>query len=157
MKKWILIILLLCLAFAGILMKVYFSAISPLKAAKIKAVSLVNKKIHLKEVDDFHIYNGIETVDVIEGKNKNGEKIIVWVPEKSKNIIVKRAKNGLSKQEAINKLLKEQNPKKIIAVRLGMEKNIPLWEIYYRSGNNLINYYYIDFETGEWRKKIENF
>jgi uncharacterized protein YpmB len=69
---------------------------------------------------------------------------------------MKKAKSGLSKDEAIQKLLQEQKPKKIISVRLGMEKNIPLWEIYYRSENNLINYYYVHFETGEWLKKIEN-
>jgi uncharacterized protein YpmB len=37
-----------------------------------------------------------------------------------------------------------------------MEKNRPLWEIYYRSEGDLINYYYVDFETGKWWKKIEN-
>ena len=37
-----------------------------------------------------------------------------------------------------------------------MENDIPLWEIYYRSENNLINYYYVHFLTGEWLKKIEN-
>jgi uncharacterized protein YpmB len=110
----------------------------------------------LKEIEDFHIYNGIETVNVIEGKSLKGEKIIVWIPENSKQVFVKKAKDGLSKEEAIQKLLQEKSPKKIISVRLGMEKNIPLWEIYYRSDNNLINYYYVHFDTGEWLKKIEN-
>lgn len=32
------------------------------------------------------------------------------------------AKDGISKQEAIQKLLQETQPKKIISVRLGMEK-----------------------------------
>ncbi len=110
----------------------------------------------LSEVEDFHIYNGMETVNVIEGKNKNGDNIIVWIPEKSKKVFVEEAKNGLSKEEAIQKLYNEKSPKKIISVRLGMENDIPLWEIYYRSENNLINYYYVHFDTGEWLKKIEN-
>ncbi|MGG3562572.1 DUF5590 domain-containing protein [Neobacillus rhizosphaerae] len=117
---------------------------------------MASKKAQLSELQDFHLYNGLETVNVIEGKNKKGDKIIVWIPEKSKKVFVKKAKNGLSKEEAVQKLLQEKNPKKIISVRLGMEKNIPLWEIYYRSENNLINYYYVHFETGEWLKKIEN-
>jgi len=140
----------------GILIKVYLSAMNPVKAAEEKAVLLASKKAQLTEIQDFHLYNGLETVNVIEGKNKKGDKIIVWIPEKSKKVFVKKAKNGLSKEEAVQKLLQEKNPKKIISVRLGMEKNIPLWEIYYRSENNLINYYYVHFETGEWLKKIEN-
>jgi uncharacterized protein YpmB len=155
-KKWILSIVIFFVVLIGILIKVYLSAMNPVKAAEEKAVLLASKKAQLTEIQDFHLYNGLETVNVIEGKNKKGDKIIVWIPEKSKKVFVKKAKNGLSKEEAVQKLLQEKNPKKIISVRLGMEKNIPLWEIYYRSENNLINYYYVHFETGEWLKKIEN-
>ena len=155
-KKWIIFLVLLVLVFLGILIKAYFTAVEPVKAAEEKAVTLAKKHTQLKEVQAFHVYHGNETVSVIEGKDKNGEKIIVWIPEKTKEVIVKKARDGLTKQEAINKLLQEKSPKKIISVRLGMEKNIPLWEIYYRSSNNLINYYYVHFETGEWLKKIEN-
>ncbi|MEH7085609.1 DUF5590 domain-containing protein [Neobacillus drentensis] len=156
MKKWIIVLSIIVLAFCGLLIKVYLSALDPVKAAETKAVSRAQDEISLKEVEDFHIYNGIETVNVIEGKSKNGDKIIVWMPEKSKEIFVRKAKNGLTREEAIQKLQQEKSPKKIISVRLGMEKNIPLWEIYYRSNNNLINYYYVHFDTGEWLKKIEN-
>ncbi|TWE06160.1 uncharacterized protein YpmB [Neobacillus bataviensis] len=156
MKKWILIPIIVVLVIAGVLVKVYFSSVQPVKAAEKRAVSLAKDKVQLSEVDDFHIYNGIETVNVIEGKNKKGSKVIVWIPEKSKKVYIKKAKDGITREEAIRKLLQEKQPKKIISVRLGMEKNIPLWEIYYRSENNLINYYYVHFETGEWLKKIEN-
>lgn len=156
MKKWIIFIVLFVVVIFGLLIKVYFTSVDPVKAAEKKAVALANKEITLNEIEDFHIYNGIETVNVIEGKSTKGEKIIVWIPEKNKKVYVKKAKDGLSKEEAIQKLLQEKSPQKIISVRLGMEKNIPLWEIYYRSKNNLINYYYVHFETGEWLKKIEN-
>lgn len=156
MKKWLLILAVLVLVFFGILVKVYLSAVDPVKTAEKKAISLAKKKVQISEVDDFHIYHGSETVDVIEGKNKKGEKIIIWIPEKTKKIIVTKAKNGISKEEAIQKLLQVKKPKKIIAVRLGMEKDIPFWEIYYRSENNLINYYCIYFETGKWMQRIEN-
>lgn len=156
MKKWIFIPIIVLIVIIGLFIKVYFSSVQPVKAAEKKAVSLAKDKVQLSEVDDFHIYNGIETVNVIEGKDKKGSKVIVWIPEKSKKVIIKKAKDGITKEEAIKKLLQEKQPKKIISVRLGMEKNIPLWEIYYRSENNLINYYYVHFETGEWLKKVEN-
>jgi uncharacterized protein YpmB len=156
MKKWILILLLFFLIVIGIFTKIYLTAVEPLNIAEKKAVTFAEKKVHISQVNDFHLYHGLETVDVIEGENKQGDKIIIWIPEKSKKMVIKKAKNGLTKAEAIRKLEESKNPKKIISVRLGMEKNIPLWEIYYRSDNNLINYYYIRFETGEWLKKIEN-
>jgi uncharacterized protein YpmB len=155
-KKWIIILTLFIVVILGILIKVYFSAVEPVNAAQKKAVTLAKEKVQMSDVEDFHIYNGLETVYVIEGKNKQDENVIVWIPEKSKQVFVEKASDGLSKEEAVQKLLQEKNPKKIISVRLGMEKDIPLWEIYYHSENNLINYYYVHFETGEWLKKIEN-
>lgn len=157
MKKWIIIgACLLQAVVIGVSIKVYHSAMEPLITAEERAVQAAEKKVPLKSVEDFHVYNGQETVNVIEGKNNKGEEIIVWVPEKSKKVIVRKAKSGLTKEEAIQTFYKEKNPQKIISVRLGMEQNIPLWEIYYRSDNNLINYYYLHFETGEWLKEIEN-
>jgi uncharacterized protein YpmB len=156
MKKLFLILGILILILAGISIKVYLTAAAPIKTAESKALQIAKGKVQISKVEDFHVYHGQETVDVIEGKNTKGEKIIVWIPEKTKKVIVKKAKSGLTKEEAVEKLLQEETPKKIISVRLGMEKNIPLWEIYYRSNNNLINYYYVHFETGEWLKKIEN-
>ena len=155
-KKWIWIFIVFIVVGIGIFVKVYLTAREPLKTAEKKAVMIAEKKAGLAKVTDFHLYHGLETVDVIEGKNIKGENIIIWIPEKTKLVIVKNAKSGLSKADAINKLLQEKNPKKIVSVRLGMEKNIPFWEIYYLSDNNLINYYYVHFQTGEWLKKIEN-
>jgi uncharacterized protein YpmB len=156
MKKILLFLVVFIVICVGVFIKVYVSAQAPLNAAEEKAISLAKEKVELKEVEDFHIYHGTETVSVLEGKNKKGENIIVWIPEKSKKVIVDKRKNGISKEDAVNRLLDEKNPEKIISVKLGMENNIPLWEIHYRSENNLINYYYVDFKTGEWLKKIEN-
>ncbi|WP_066369825.1 cell wall elongation regulator TseB-like domain-containing protein [Neobacillus fumarioli] len=157
MKKWILIAVpLVILIIGGILINVYVNAMKPINTAEKRALLLAKKHVSISKVNDFHVYNGSESVDVIEGKNNKGENIIVWIPEKSKKVIVRNAKDGISKNQAIQKLLEEEKPKQIISVSLGMEKDIPLWEIYYRSDHNLINYYYVDFQTGEWLKKIEN-
>ncbi|WHX99068.1 DUF5590 domain-containing protein [Neobacillus sp. DY30] len=156
MKKIILFLVLFIAICVGVFVKVYASAQEPLSTAQEKAVSLAKEKVQFTDVEDFHIYHGTETVSVLEGKNKKGENIIVWIPEKSKKVIWDKQNNGISKEDAVQRLLEEKSPKKIISVKLGMENNIPLWEIYYRSENNLINYYYVHFETGEWLKKIEN-
>ena len=156
MKKIIISLVICVLILLGIFVKVYVKAMEPIGSAEEKAVSLAREQIELTEVEDFHLFHGTETIYVIEGKNNKGEQIIVWIPEKSKQVKVEKLNNGISKENAVKRLLEEKNPRKIISVRLGMEKNIPLWEIYYRSENNLINYYYVHFKTGEWLKKIEN-
>jgi uncharacterized protein YpmB len=142
-KKLIFILVLIVLIVIGIFSKIYLSAVAPVKIAEKKAIAFAEKKVHISKVDDFHLFHGIETVDVIEAENKQGEKIIIWISEKTKKMVIKKAENGLTKAEAIHKLKESKNPKKIISVRLGMEKNIPLWEIYYLSNNNLIKYVYL--------------
>jgi uncharacterized protein YpmB len=156
MKKWIILFVAIIVIMSGVFVMVYIRAFEPVKAAEQTAVAIAEKKVQFSQIDQFHLYNGVESVYVIEGKNKKGEKIIVWIPVKTKQVIIKKANSGLSKEQAIQKLEETTTPKKIVSVRLGMEKNIPFWEIYYISDNNLINYYYIQFQTGEWLKKIEN-
>ena len=53
MKKWIIVLSIIVVAFCGLLIKVYLSALDPVKAAETKAVSRAQKEISLKEVEDF--------------------------------------------------------------------------------------------------------
>lgn len=156
MRKIIVFLVLLIVICVGVFIKVYTSAQEPLNDAEEKAITLAKESGELSQLEDFHLYHGTEMVNVIEGKNKKGENIVIWIPEKSKEVIVEKRKDGISKEDAVKRLMAEKDPQKIISVKLGMENNIPLWEIYYRSENNLINYYYVHFNTGEWLKKIEN-
>ncbi|WP_442594479.1 cell wall elongation regulator TseB-like domain-containing protein [Neobacillus sp. D3-1R] len=156
MKKLLWIFVILFLVTFGLISITYSQSIKPLKSAEQKAIKKAFLETRLKTVDDFELYHGLETVSIVKGKNVDGEKIIVWIPENGNEPIVRKEKNGVTKQQAINKVKQLSNPQKIVDVRLGMEKGIPLWEIYYLSDSNLINYYYVDFETGEWLKKIEN-
>jgi uncharacterized protein YpmB len=156
-KKWIWIItIIVVVVVLGLSVNVYRNAVKPVNTAEEKAVSIAKKKTDLVDVEDFHLYHGEETIYVIEGKNTKGENIIIWIPKKDGKMMVKKASKGLSKRDAINSLPEGSNPKKILSVRLGMEKGFPLWEIYYLSENNLINYYLVFFESGEMLRNIEN-
>ncbi|MBU8879067.1 DUF5590 domain-containing protein [Bacillus sp. FJAT-29790] len=156
MKKFIIISIIIFVVILGTCTIIYVNAQKPVKAAEKKAIQIAMQETKLREAEDFYLYHGHETYYVLKGKDGGGTGIYVWIPEKDGRIIVRKQSDGVTKQEAIDKLREEKNPKKIISVRLGMEKNIPLWEIYYRSEGDLINYYYVDFKTGEWLKKIEN-
>jgi uncharacterized protein YpmB len=156
MKKFIWIILGCIVIIIGIFTLTYIQSVKPIKIAEEKAIKIALAETRMETADEFELYQGLESVSIVKGKNRQGEKLIVWIPENRKELVIRKEKNGVSEKDAINKVLQLTNPKKIIDVRLGMEKGIPLWEIYYLSDSNLINYYYVDFETGEWLKKIEN-
>lgn len=158
MKKWIWIVAIAILVFFGIGVNIYINALEPKNEAKVLATEIALEQTDIETVESFSLFNGSSSYYVVKGKNTEGEALIAWIPEQKDNrkIIVKEEKEGINKDEAIQKLYDKKKPEEIISVKLGMEKNIPLWEIYYRSNDNLINYYYIDFETGEWLKDIQN-
>lgn len=156
MKKFIIIGIIIVAVGISIASVIYINAMSPVKEAKEKAIQKAKEETSLVEADGFSLYNGQETFYIVKGKDAEGTGIYVWIPEIEGKITVLKQADGITEQEAINKLKEEKNPKEIISVRLGMEKGIPLWEIYYRSDGDLINYYYVEFKTGDWLKKIEN-
>lgn len=157
MKKWILITVIVVLIIIVSSISVFLSAMQPVKRAESIAFEIANNETDLENIEDFSLYNGSETYYVLKGTDSKGKKVIAWIPEEKKGqIIVKAEKDGISKEEAIQKLHEEKNPGEIMTVKLGIENNIPLWEIFYRSNDDLINYYYVDFESGEWLKDIQN-
>ncbi|KRG12487.1 DUF5590 domain-containing protein [Lederbergia galactosidilytica] len=158
MKKWILIgtasVFLVVLV---LFVYIYQTSRAPLKDMRSYAEERAKTEAKLTKIDEFYLYNGAETHYVIVGEDKSGEQLAVWIPEKKKEKIVKKKMaDGISKQDAIAKLNQEEKPQKIMGVRLGMEKNLPLWEISYLDEQSHLNYYYIHFDTGKWWRKIEN-
>lgn len=146
------------LVFFGIGINIYINALEPKKDAETLATKIALDETDIKTVESFSLFNGSSSYYVVKGKNDSEETLIAWIPERKENrkIVVKKEKDGISRDEAIQKLYDKKKPEKIMSVKLGMENNIPLWEIYYRSNEDLINYYYVDFETGEWLKDIQN-
>jgi uncharacterized protein YpmB len=159
-KKWILFSILFIAIITGILVNVYLNAVEPVRAAEEKAVKIASDETNLTDFSNFSLYSGEETYYVMTGKNARQEDVYVWVNEKNNEVETRNAKNGITKKEALNKLYEEKNPQEIIEVRLGMARiqktDRPAWEIYYRNNSNTINYYFVDFDTGEKLRAIDN-
>lgn len=155
-KKWFLIIGFAVIIIITIGTTIYLNAIEPLKSAEEKAIGIAMAETPLTVVDEFNIYNGEETYYVLQGKNGDGTKLIVWVPEEKGKLMVKKASDGITKKQATDTVSVEIATDTIITVKLGMEKGIPLWEVHSKTKGNLLNYYSVEFETGDWLKKIEN-
>ncbi|MCJ8006650.1 DUF5590 domain-containing protein [Lederbergia wuyishanensis] len=156
MKKWILLLFPLILIIS-LSSYIYKEAREPLLKAEQYAEKRAQTEGHLISNDEFFVYHGTKTYYVIIGKNESGTETIVWIPEKNnQEIITKKASDGISEKEAISKLIQEEKPKKVLGARLGMEKELPVWELSYLDQNSKLNYYYIHFDTGKWWRKIEN-
>ncbi|RDU36374.1 peptidase [Neobacillus piezotolerans] len=156
MKKIVLYTILILALATGIAGWIYTNATSPVRAAEQKAVQIAREEAGITETGRFFLYHGSETVYVVEGTNKKGQKAIAWIPEKGGEPVVRKISDGITKSQAIDKVKKEENPERIIAVRPGMENGVPFWEVYYTSGDGLLNYYYVYFDTGDMYKLIRD-
>jgi uncharacterized protein YpmB len=160
-KKWIVFGLVLIFVAGAASAALYISATKPLRAAEEKAVAIANKESELSGFHDFQLYNGEETYYVLKGKDVDDEEVFVWISEDGEKITIKKAANGVNQEEAVNTVYGDRQPKEILDVRLGITRlqktDRAAWEIYYRSENDRLNYYYVDFETGEKLRAIDNF
>ncbi|ENI8396466.1 DUF5590 domain-containing protein [Listeria monocytogenes] len=156
--KWIAIILGIIIVFVVAAFLYIRYAEKPVTNAETEALDRISGQVDLKTTDQFYLYNGPKEVYyVLTGKNSKNQNIIVWVPKKkSDKVYVKFTSDGITKQQARDKVTKEKNPKKILHVNLGMEKETPIWEVAYLDKNDKLNYFDINFETGEWYREIEN-
>ncbi|MEW9109410.1 MAG: DUF5590 domain-containing protein [Cytobacillus gottheilii] len=154
MKKVILICSVILVILLALGINIYLNSIEPVKAAEDEAVKRAKEDTNLVSVSDFEIYHGNETIFVIEGKDENGDNVFVWVPENDGEIQLLKQSEGITEQEAQNILLSEKGQVDVISRKLGMEKNIPLWEIAYKTEGDLLNYFLIDFETGNKKLKV---
>ncbi|OXS58712.1 cell wall elongation regulator TseB-like domain-containing protein [Rossellomorea vietnamensis] len=157
MKKWITIIVLLFLVIgisASVL--VYQLSRNPLDHQRDLALKRVEEETAIVKVEDTSFYNGSKSYVVVTGQNEKREKLVAWVPDKKGKIIEKKWANGITKDQAINKLNDEKKPKELLSVRLGYESVGPVWEMTYLDQQDNLNYYYLLFSTGEWWRKIEN-
>ncbi|WP_027408546.1 DUF5590 domain-containing protein [Anoxybacteroides tepidamans] len=153
MKKWsILLVIFLCIAIWQTV-SVYHAAVESKQPLIETARKRAEEKVRFAHIDDVYTYYGEKTYVVFVGTDRKGTKKIAWVPEKKGRIIVKRAQSGITREEAIKKLEAQRHPQRIVSVKLGMEKEVPLWELTYIDQNNRYSFYYISFEDGTFLKR----
>ncbi|MCA1058361.1 DUF5590 domain-containing protein [Rossellomorea aquimaris] len=157
MKKWITIIVISFIVI-GVTASVLLYKVSrgPLDQQRDQALNRVEDETAIVKVENTSFYNGSKSYVVVTGENEQQEKLVAWIPNKKGKIIEKKWADGITKDQAINKLNDEKKPKELLSVRLGYESVGPVWELTYLDQQDNLNYYYLLFSTGEWWRKIEN-
>ncbi|MDR7072510.1 DUF5590 domain-containing protein [Fictibacillus barbaricus] len=147
-KKWILIIVGVLLLASWQAYYLYNQVQAKPAKKEAEAVEIAKKEkglVSISHVD--HFYKN-ETYYVVEGKNEHGTNMIVWVDQKKK-VTSEIAKAGLSEGQMINYVKQNYDAQKIIDSRLGMEDDIPLWEVIFIDSKDRYTYYYGYFDTGK--------
>ncbi|HET7629295.1 MAG TPA: DUF5590 domain-containing protein [Bacillales bacterium] len=155
MKKWGIILgIAVILAFGLKGWSVYHGVQTKQEAIKRQAIVEAKQEGKIDEVVTVTNYRGTKAYTVIYGKNEHGEEQYVWIPQSEGETIVKPANEGLSREEVVRYARQKLNPKKIIAVRPGVEEQLPVWEIVFIDQNQRYTFYYLRFDGKDWVKNI---
>ncbi|CAI7727993.1 MULTISPECIES: cell wall elongation/penicillin-binding protein regulator TseB [Bacillus] len=119
------------------------------------AIERAKKQASLAQVEQVDTFVGKEKQFVVEGKNKQNEAIYVWVPaSKKEKVIAKKAKEGITSNQAVQAVQKENTISKLKNVQLAREGDVLLWEVTYLNENNQYSFSYVDFTTGRVEKNL---
>ncbi|MCT8138930.1 DUF5590 domain-containing protein [Anaerobacillus sp. CMMVII] len=131
----------------------FFSNVKdPIREAENSALTFLEENIEISEIVSADFYHGTLSYQVFRGLTENEEEIIVWVPDTLDSLVVKKSNEGINFNEAFQFTQEELQPKEVISIKLGMENNIPLYEIIYIDQQNRYSYYYITFKDGSYLK-----
>jgi uncharacterized protein YpmB len=147
-KKWILVIVGLLVLASWQAYYLYSGVQAKPEKKEAEAVKIAKKEENLVSIKNVEHFFKNETYYVVEGKNEKGTDLIVWVGN-DKKVYSENAKKGLSEAQMINYVKENHDAKEIIDSRLGMEDEIPLWEVVYYDDQERYTYYYGYFETGK--------
>lgn len=153
MKKWIFLALITLGVVIWFGVHTYQNAFEYRNTQSLKAIEKAKEEVPDFEVNDVTYFNGNESYTIIYGKVDEKDHI-VCVPNNSKlDIIEVNPVKGITAQEAVGILKEKRNPKDIKAVNLGVEQNVPIWEIIYLDEQNRYSYYYVTFKDGQFIKR----
>ncbi|QDZ95867.1 cell wall elongation/penicillin-binding protein regulator TseB [Bacillus altitudinis] len=134
---------------------IYQTAMGQKEEGHESAIERAKKQASLAQVEQVDTFVGKEKQFIVEGKNKQNEAIYVWVPaSKKEKVIAKKAKEGITSNQAVQAVQKENTISKLKNVQLAREGDVLLWEVTYLNENNQYSFSYVDFTTGRVEKNL---
>jgi uncharacterized protein YpmB len=152
--KWLIISLVLFTLTIWLCIDTYQHAFKYRDIQKEKAIQLAKKDEPSLEVMNVYYYNGNDSYTIIYGMVDQNKEKVICVPDDNKlDIISVYPSNGITAEEAIQIVQMERNPMSIKSVNLGIEQNVPIWEVIYLDEQNRYSYYYVTFKDGQFIKR----
>ncbi|WP_456278577.1 PepSY domain-containing protein [Bacillus sp. AK128] len=153
MKKWIALLIVIFIIVIWTSIDTYRTANLYRTEQGDQAINVAKEQEPDLEITDITFYNGNQSYTIIYGRIGEKTQIFCVPTDEKGEVIIIDPKNGISAEEAVNLLTEERNPSSIQSVNLGIEQNVPIWEIIYLDQNNRYTYYYVTFEDGEFIKR----
>lgn len=151
--KWIFTVCLIFIIIIGIFSYFYIAIRQPMTLDNIRAIEYVMKETVIEEVNDITFYNGSNHYQVITGTDAKGEQWVVWYNEENDEVIKRKMNEGLSEKEVLQIVNQRLKVKKIENIRLGIENNLPVYEVTYIDDEDRYAYYYLTFNDGTFVKR----
>ncbi|MCL7745949.1 DUF5590 domain-containing protein [Halalkalibacter alkaliphilus] len=154
MKKWmILIVIIIVLSLTGLSVYAYQSIREPLRHNYAQAENYVVGQSLLKTVLTVTYYHGTDAFYVFTGLDEKDEETIVWVSAEYDFHHVEKASDGITREEAVAIVERNEEVSRIRTAKLGYERELPVYEITYINDENRKGYYYVTFEKGTFMKR----
>lgn len=156
MKKFFigLTVLLIMLIIGSIVL--YRRSVAPYNNSKEEAFEYAIAHSDIITPEEFYWYNDTETFFTVVGKTEEDTELVVLINQDNGDVTSIPIEETISKQSAIQKTREARQPDKILEARIGMDNNIPIWEVSYRNENGRLGYYILSLEDGEWLRTIDN-
>lgn len=158
MWNWIKFIIVFLLSLASVItILVFYNAYKPIADAEEQASEAAIESGQLVSVQSTEIFNGTNTIVTVFGKDQEGNEKAVFVEKnKQEQYAEVVLADGITAKNALDIVKKELDVQKVMHVSLGVVDEDPMWEIAFKSGNGKLNYVYLSFENGQWKKRILN-
>ena len=156
MLNWIKFLFLFLLTLGiTITLIVFYQAEKPFATSSKVAEEAVLANNVLEKVDKTNHYHGKTSWITVYGTDKNNHEKIIFVEEKTTKILkAVSIKDGITEQKAIANVKRDEDVKKILNASLGLDKDIPFWEVSYLDDDDTLNYAYLNFADGKRLKQI---
>jgi uncharacterized protein YpmB len=118
-----------------------------------KAVQVAMQTEPQLKITDVSFYNGNKSYTIIYGMIDQQKRMVCVPTDRKDDVIMIDPTKGISADQAIDKLLQDRNPSVIKSVNIGIEQNVPIWEIVYLDKENRYSYYYVTFKDGQFIKR----
>lgn len=135
---------------------VYFKAVQPHVKVKENAYEIAQKYAKIQEPKAFYEFHRQKTYYTVAGYNQKKQYTLAVINQKGTHVTLFRQSKGITKNEALNILWSNYNPKKVYKINFGLFEKKPVWEISYVNKNKELSYILLDFKTGDTTKLIEN-
>ena len=155
-NKFLLIFSTIVLIIVSSLIIFFIRANRPYARARIEAIEIAEKHADLKETERFYWFVRDTTSFSLFGKNQHGEKIIVVIPQSGEKVNVIAQKDGLSEADAVKTLGAKEAVDQYEKINFGLVDQRLAWEIVTKNEDQTLNYFLIDFKTGEIFNTIKN-